>query len=379
MSEYLDVDLESLLEPLPGDDPCGEPLVFDPAFTEIRLAREEDDPSLSMRHWERPLKFADWAWIENRCRDLLSKKGKDLQVAAWLLEAWVRRHHLEGLSQGLKLITALLRRYPVGLHPRVDDDGDFEARIAPFEWLAEYMPRMLKLHVPLVVISDSNPSQITMAVWEKITAQDLATKPNPHQAPQVPAPELTRAMVVAYAHEKEGPRVLSLQSVNDDCLRTLDELKTVLDEMMGQEAPTIRKIRDVLAQMGRVLGQLAPAKPKQAPVKAIQMEVAMKDEPMAEAAASRDTRSANPARDAPHEAVVMTAGWSSREEAYQTLEALADYLSQTEPHSPTPYLIRRAVNWGRMSLRQLMDEIVREEGDLNRLPTVLGLSRQNLD
>jgi type VI secretion system protein ImpA len=65
--------------------------------------------------------------------------------------------------------------------------------------------------------------------------------------------------------------------------------------------------------------------------------------------------------------------WSSRAQAYRTLEAVADYLSKTEPHSPTPYLIRRAVNWGRMPLPELMAEIMREEGDLNRMISVLGL------
>jgi type VI secretion system protein ImpA len=70
---------------------------------------------------------------------------------------------------------------------------------------------------------------------------------------------------------------------------------------------------------------------------------------------------------------VPLSGWKNRDEAYATLGAIADYLSQVEPHSPTPYLLRRAVNWGRMPLPELMAEIIREEGDLNRLMNVLGL------
>ncbi len=67
--------------------------------------------------------------------------------------------------------------------------------------------------------------------------------------------------------------------------------------------------------------------------------------------------------------------WRNRDEAYQTLEALAQYLATIEPHSPTPYLVRRAVNWGRLPLPELMAEIMREEGDLNRMVQLLGLSR----
>nr|WP_314539486.1 hypothetical protein [uncultured Massilia sp.] len=44
-----------------------------------------------------------------------------------------------------------------------------------------------------------------------------------------------------------------------------------------------------------------------------------------------------------------------------------------EPHSPTPFLIRRAANWGRMSLPEVIAEIIREEGDASRLFNVLGI------
>lgn len=64
---------------------------------------------------------------------------------------------------------------------------------------------------------------------------------------------------------------------------------------------------------------------------------------------------------------------NSREDAYRLLEAVADYLERTEPHSPTPYLVKRAVTWGRMSLADLMQEIVREEGDISRYFSLLGI------
>lgn len=65
---------------------------------------------------------------------------------------------------------------------------------------------------------------------------------------------------------------------------------------------------------------------------------------------------------------------TSREDAYRLLEAAAEYLQRTEPHSPTPYLVKRAVSWGQMSLADLMQEIVREEGDLSRYFSLLGIN-----
>lgn len=64
----------------------------------------------------------------------------------------------------------------------------------------------------------------------------------------------------------------------------------------------------------------------------------------------------------------------SREQAYRQLEAAADYLQAIEPHSPTPYLVKRAVRWGQMTLPELIEEAGNEEGALERFFMMLGIS-----
>ena len=65
----------------------------------------------------------------------------------------------------------------------------------------------------------------------------------------------------------------------------------------------------------------------------------------------------------------------SRREAYRRLEEAADYLLRTEPHSPVPYMIKRAVAWGEMSFGELIMELMAEEGDKKRLLKLLGLDK----
>jgi type VI secretion system protein ImpA len=81
-----------------------------------------------------------------------------------------------------------------------------------------------------------------------------------------------------------------------------------------------------------------------------------------------------PSFSAAQEAPLPAGPIASRQEAYRMLEAAAAYLQRTEPHSPTPYLVKRAVTWGQMSLADLMQEILREEGDLTRYFSLLGLN-----
>jgi type VI secretion system protein ImpA len=61
----------------------------------------------------------------------------------------------------------------------------------------------------------------------------------------------------------------------------------------------------------------------------------------------------------------------TRAEAYRLLEQAADFLQRTEPHSPTPYLLRRAVSWGRMSFDQLLPELVRSNSELSEIVRLL--------
>ena len=53
--------------------------------------------------------------------------------------------------------------------------------------------------------------------------------------------------------------------------------------------------------------------------------------------------------------------------------ALAEYLGQIEPHSPTPYLIRRAVRWGSMPLTGLLQELMEEGNSLAAIYKLLGI------
>ena len=82
--------ISHLLEPIPGDDICGTDLSFSSAFDEIREARRQDDLTLAQGDWEADLKTAEWPRVRELCEDILSRRSKDMQVAAWYTEAMAR-------------------------------------------------------------------------------------------------------------------------------------------------------------------------------------------------------------------------------------------------------------------------------------------------
>jgi len=79
--------------------------------------------------------------------EALATKSKDLQVAAWLTEAMLRKEGFQGLKAGLELIQGLIETFWDTLYPELDD-GDAEMRAAPLEWLGTRMDSALR-SVPL--------------------------------------------------------------------------------------------------------------------------------------------------------------------------------------------------------------------------------------
>ena len=63
----------------------------------------------------------------------------------------------------------------------------------------------------------------------------------------------------------------------------------------------------------------------------------------------------------------------TRGEAYRRLSEAADFLMRTEPHSPVPHLVRRAIAWGALSLEDLLPELVSERNQLTEIYRLLQL------
>jgi type VI secretion system protein ImpA len=392
-------DLAAFLAPLEieGEGPAGPPLRYDPVYSRIRDARMEEDASLPMGEWTRPLKKADWRATEMLCAEVLQRRSKDLQVAAWLTEAWVHRHAIDGLIAGTRLLEGLARDFWQDVHPCIGEDGDADMRTATFVWLNDTLAQTLLMRVPLLAWPDFSPPFINLGDWQralttefgagaaaaagnaKSKAKDVAEEPN--------AQTVSRQDILDHAARD----LHALAALDDRVALAADiwqELTALLDERFGADAPSLSKVAEMLARMRQALRSLLqerdprdeeepeePAMPVEpsaswAAYASTPAATSMDDNDMSEAPLSPSPISP-PSGPLPQAAASGRIG--SRAEAYQLLELAAAYLMREEPHSPTPYLVNRAVAWGRMPLPQLMQEVLREDGDLNRFFSIIGV------
>jgi len=65
----------------------------------------------------------------------------------------------------------------------------------------------------------------------------------------------------------------------------------------------------------------------------------------------------------------------TREDALNALLQVADYFRRTEPHSPVSYSLEQAVRWGRMSLPELLAELIPDEAARTQLSLRAGIPK----
>jgi type VI secretion system protein ImpA len=73
------------------------------------------------------------------------------------------------------------------------------------------------------------------------------------------------------------------------------------------------------------------------------------------------------------EPVAMPGVPQNRADAYRQLASIAEYLLRYEPHSPVPYLIQRAVEWGGKPLPVLLQELMSDNAAGPKIWSLLGL------
>ncbi|MCP4701667.1 MAG: type VI secretion system protein TssA [Gammaproteobacteria bacterium] len=351
-----DEEWQGLLAPCSETQPCGESLVYEGTCDKIREARRADDPSLPQGDWKTKLKKADWDKVRELCVEALSTRSKDLQLAAWLTEALLHLHGYPGFNAGLRLLIQLGEKYWKDLFPPLEGE-DLELRISPFVWMNE------KLDVPLGLVVITAPATDDAVPYTFIDRENawLLEKADPQE--KKTAEEQGKATYTKFLTSATlTPRdfLAHLAANLQATLESLEQLNLLLDDNCGKQAPGFGKLRQILAKVQHVINTMLKEKPDLA-------EEADMHEPET---AETTEAGAIPASPEPNTAAGSI---RSRGEAYRQLAEAADYLLRTEPHSPTPYLVKRAISWGNMSLTELLLELVNNEQDLAAIYGLLGI------
>ncbi|MFC4860996.1 type VI secretion system protein TssA [Pseudomonas sp. MAHUQ-62] len=350
-----DSPASELLDPISDTEPCGPSLRYDPAWDRLRELRREDDASLPAGVWQADLKRGDWAAVEHLASELLRERSKDLMLAAWLGEAWLLRSGLDGLAPALGLLAGLCERYPDDLHPQ-PEDGDRSWRVAPLEWMVRRYSEIVLTRCALFGAEHSDLAHLTLHGWQQLQQRQVQASDSKADKVAAEAARLEQRKLDETLRQMSPASFLCVRQGAEASLAELGRLDAWSDGWLGDLAPSFAPLHQTLNAIRSLMQEFAPMQSQTPPA----MEPASESSaaPIAAAAEVAPSFSGTP---------------GSREEAYRQLALIADYLARTEPHSPVPYVIRRAVEWGNQPLSNLLDELITADAESRRLWKLLGV------
>lgn len=335
--------VDSLLEPISAENPCGEDIGYDPQFIELDTMLQ-GKPETQFAAAEEP----DWKAITERCLELFGR-SRDLRVALRLSLALLKTEGIPGFRDGLLLIKGLIERYWEPVFPRLDpDDGNDPL---------ERVNILSSLATPAGTFGD--PLQILARL---------------RQAPLTDSPQMGRISMADIERSvagaaTEGAEVLTSSQIQGAFRSTPPErLREIYDAVTGAQG-AVKELDDLLTKaVGS--GNAVAFDPLAASLKEIQKVLAPHAAPNEAAQAAGD--SAATVDGAAHsDEPGISGSIRSRQDVIRVLDQICEFYRRTEPSSPVPLMLQRARRLVDMDFVQLLTDLAPES--LNQINVIAGI------
>ncbi|ALM53981.1 type VI secretion system protein TssA [Halomonas huangheensis] len=361
-------DREALLAPI-GEHGTGEDLSFSLLMDQIKEARRADPTYLSQGEWQSDLKKSDWNEVINLSSQALAEQSKDLMLAGWLCEGLSHRNHFTGMAYGIELVTELCQRFWEPLYPTLED-GD-EERIGRLSWLDTSLAGMVG-EIPLLEGQEYGLARYEESRQvENLARNDRDAMEGALADGKINAEIFQRSVVLT-----ETDFLTERHTQIERCQQVLTELDEILTEHMGDQAPSFNELKEVLRECSQLIERVLNERGVDfgdASEAAEPQVVASQEAPVSTSKAAQ----ASAVEAAPQAALRTTP--QTREEAFEMLNGVAQFFKGSEPHSPVPYLVERAVRWGRMPLEDWLRDVIREDHIIDGIRETLGTQRRDGD
>lgn len=287
-----------------------------------------------------------WRQVADSGARLLTDHVKDLQVAAWLAEAWVRIDGFAGVADGFALIASLIEIWwDEGLLPTEDEDG-VETRIAPlFGLFGRQDTGTLIQPIKLLPLTDRGDEPVALWTVETMRAQSVrADDPELREQLLERRAERVAAVDGAIAGASSGFATANVAAIE----RALAELERLMD-LIDVRAPFGRFGSQVARPLEDALALIRTAAPTMPAVEAI-------DDPDSGDSALVPVSADDAAPRARR----------TRSGALAQILEIATFFETTEPQSMVARSLRDVVRRATMPLDDLLTELL-PENDQRRL------------
>ncbi|AFU98093.1 type VI secretion system protein TssA [Simiduia agarivorans] len=352
------IDLDSLLTPISENEPQGSDLRADRSPNSLYYAIK--DARNNARAAERSAMFDEdvdlmspWKQVADLAPAILRETSKDLEVSCWYTEALIRLHGLSGLRDGLQLIKKLIEDHWEGLYPQPDEDG-IETKVAPLTGLngdGGEGTLLAPLRNMPITLEEAGGA---FSLWQYQQARDADRIVDEDE-------KVSRFDSLGYSLKSISdtiaatavPQAVSVVETLEECLDLFKSSQALLRSHCDHEAPPSSNISNLLEELLRTARFIYKEKLEAAQVA---------QEATQNAAAESESADAAGTSGLPVTGISAPSGAiSDREDALKRLETVAEYFRRYEPHSPIGPGLERLATWGRMTVAELMMELLPED------------------
>jgi len=309
------IDVDSLLNQVSVDLPCGENLEYDPEFGEMERATH-GKPEQQIGDTLIQAEEANWPAVKKKGVSLFSRT-KDLRAGVYLTQALLHTDGLTGLRDGLKLIQGLLEKYWDTVHPQLDpaDNNDPTLRINS----------LLTLCDPVTVLQSIREATIVKSsAFGRITLRDILVAMGKFSLPAgtkekiLEQSTIDTAFMIAQLDELQITADAIRQSIAS--VAAIESL--LMDKVGAKKMADFSALPDLLKEAQQIMTEHLSQRGAAESVQAADNT-------------SAGSETQNPSR--PISGVI-----NSREEVIKVLDMACEYFSRHEPSSPVPLLLQRA-------------------------------------
>jgi len=343
-------DIQNLLIPIEGDNPCGQDLreTSNPDYQTLKDARRTIAGLARARKFDSDATGeinAHWQTIFDLAPKVIKDQAKDIEVAAWFTESALRLHGFKGLREALSLSKGLIEQFWDNLYPLPDEDG-IETRVYPLSGLnGDDGSGTLILPLKNVELSEDYDQPFSFNLYSRCLETEKITDPEARQQRNNDI-GMTLQAINGQVNASSNQFYQSMIEDLEACLDNFNQMTALLDDKCGlADSPPSSAIKKTLESVLEAVKSLTKNKliPDSAP-----------EEPVAETQNNTSPSSVTQS----HQAPLATGPITSRADALNHLLLVANFFRQTEPHSPLCGALERVVKWGNMSLQELMIELI---------------------
>ncbi len=358
--------INDLLDPL--ESPFGmtgedlrENIAPDSSYQLLRDARtlaRNGERSASQSGEQNFIDASDWQVILERVPGVLSGESKDIEMVAWYIEALTRQYGFQGLARGYLLAAKLIREFGEQLHPKPDEDG-LMTQLGPLIGLNGYGNEgALIVPIKSIPIADSDMSgPVAMWQYEQALETDRMVDQKKKDA-RLKEGVLSKAELEAISAGTSVPFLKMTRNQLQEAIDAYELFQQIVDEYANDDPQPTVQIADTLKACQQMLLYVAGDR--------------LKEEEPVEDVVTVDAESGEEVVVAAQPAV-LPGVIGNRRDAVKTLQRVADYFRESEPHSPISYSIEQIIRWSELSLPELIAQLIPDDGARQKFQTLSGI------